>query len=107
MERGRVSYTNGETIAPGDSLYQGYSEVVPGLYRGRTVIRPRWGRDPSEGRPREYQGCSKGETQRGGMIRGEIRKDSDGRVVNVRRQIRLTVGFHVKWRKWKIDREAK
>ena len=60
MERGHVSYTTGETITPGDSLYQGYSEVVVGSYRGRTVIRPRWGHDTSEGRPREYRGCSEG-----------------------------------------------
>ena len=38
MERGRVSYTNGETIASGDSLYRGYSEVVPGSYRGNLNV---------------------------------------------------------------------
>ena len=60
MEQGHVSYTNGETIASGDSLYQGYSEVVPWLHRGRTVIQLRWGHDPTKGRPKEYRGCSEG-----------------------------------------------
>ena len=43
----------------------------------------------------------------GNMSEGEIWKDSDSWVINVRRQIRLTVGFHVEWRKVKIDRKAK
>ena len=54
MERGRVSYTNGETIASGGSLYRGYSEVVLCLHRGKVVIRPRKGRDLIDEGPREY-----------------------------------------------------
>ena len=65
---GRVSYTNGETVAPGDSLYRGYSGVIPKEGRDPTEVE-------AEGVPRLFRGGT-GIVLRNlnvaGRIRGEI-----------------------------------